>query len=122
MGRPSRPPKGSPFVSRRLVVQLCGLVDDDGPDKEREGAMLALAGLLTAQSQLKERIAWMIEDARAFGAYSSVKGATVYECHCTRNLLLAFVAVQDPAIATRIAEEGHLRRAPQKQGRTAGIS
>ena len=92
-------------LDEEKVVQLCGLVDDDGPDRERGAATLALAGLLTAQSQLKERIDWMIEDARAFGAYSSVKGATVYECHCTRNLLLAFVAVRDPAIATRVVEE-----------------
>ena len=28
--------------------QLCGLVDDDGPDTDRKGARLALAGLLAA--------------------------------------------------------------------------
>ena len=47
----------------------------------------------------------MIEDARAIGPYSSPSGVTVYECHCTRNLLLGLVALHDPAAAARIAEE-----------------
>ena len=93
-------------VDEEKINQLCGLVDGDGPDAEREGAILALAGLVTSQGQLKERIDRMIEDARAFGAYSSMKGGvTVYECHCTRNLVLGLVAVEDPEAATKIAEE-----------------
>jgi hypothetical protein len=33
-----------------------------------------------------------------------MKGATVYECLCTRSLLLGLVAIQDPEIATAIAK------------------
>jgi len=87
------------------IHQLCGIVDEDGPDVEREGATLALAALLAGNERLKRRIDAWIEDARAYGAYSSMKGATVYECHCIRNLLLAVVALWDAEAAARIAEE-----------------
>jgi len=65
-----------------------------------------VAALLASNDRLKGRIDALVEDARAYGAYSSMKtGATVYECHCTRNLVLAVVAVWDPETADRIAKE-----------------
>jgi hypothetical protein len=86
------------------IHQLCGIVDDDGPDIEHEGATLALGALLASNDQLRARNDALIEDARAYGA-NSEQGATVYECHCIRNLVLAVVAVWDPETAGRVAEE-----------------
>jgi hypothetical protein len=91
------------------IEQLCCFVDEDAPDTEREGATLALAGLVIAQSQLKDQVDWIVEDAQAFAAYSSMKGATFYECLCTRSLLLGVIAMQDPEVATRIAERRKIR-------------
>jgi hypothetical protein len=90
-------------LDEEKLVGLCGLVDDDGPDVDREDAVLALAGLLTTQVPLRDRIAEMVEDACAFAAYGSGRGVTVYECHRTRNLLLAFVALLDLEAAARVA-------------------
>lgn len=88
------------------IHQLCGIVDDDGPDCEREGATLALAALMASNDRLKGRIDALVEDARAYAAYSSWRqGATVYECHCVRNLVLAVVALWDPETAERTAKE-----------------
>jgi len=87
------------------IHHLCGIVDDDGPDVEREGATLALAALLAKSDPLKRRMDALIEDARAYGAYNSMKGATVYECHCTRNYVLAVVALWDAEAAERTAKE-----------------
>jgi hypothetical protein len=86
------------------IERLCCFMDEDGPDTERASAELALAGLITAQSPLKDQIDWLVEDARAFAAYTSMKGATVYECLWTRGLLLGLVAMQDPEIAATIAQ------------------
>jgi len=88
------------------IHQLCGIVDDDGPDIEREGATLALGALLASNDQLRARNDALIEDARAYGEHSSwEQGATVYECHCVRNLVLAVVALWDPDTAGRVAKE-----------------
>ena len=86
------------------IHQLCGIVDDDGPELQREGAILALAALLASNDQLRARNDALIEDARAYGE-NSEQGATVYECHCVRNLVLAVVALWDPETAERVAKE-----------------
>jgi len=92
-------------LADECIHQLCGIVDDDGPDIERKAATSALAALLGSHDGLKGRIEAWLEDARAYGVYSSINGATVYECHCMRNLVLAIIALWDSDAAKKIAED-----------------
>ncbi len=87
------------------LTQLCNLIDDDGPDVLREGASLALAGLLARDEPLASRFGRMIEDARVFGPYSRPHGASVYECRWIRALLVGLVAAFDAEAAVRVAAE-----------------
>jgi hypothetical protein len=85
------------------LYHLCGMVEDDGPDAEREDAILTLAGLLSAQSLLRGQLGSMIEDARALAPYGPRKGVTVNECRWIRGLVLGFINAFDSATATAIA-------------------
>jgi hypothetical protein len=87
------------------LMELCNLIDDDGPDVHREGASLALAGLLANDERLIARFSHMIEDARVFGPYSRPHGASVYECRWIRGFLVGLVATFDPETARRVAGE-----------------
>ena len=86
------------------LEQVCCLVDDEGPNVEREGARLAVAGMVTADSRLKDRFTWMLEDARVLSPYCP-RGVTVYECRWTRGLVLGLVAAHDADAAAEIAAE-----------------
>ncbi len=84
--------------------RLCCLVDDDGPDTERESAVLGLSRL-ARREELRGRIETMLEDARTFGVFGARNRVAVYDVHCIRNHLLALVAQADPETAARIARE-----------------